>query len=338
MPVASSAEEKGYLDGVKPETADPVEVVENLDTQDAKPVAESSTADDKTTDAKEPTSMLEAVKNAAEKPAEAESPSDSESEGDPDSKEPDPAEAEAEGEGEGDEEADSKLPFHKHPRWQEVKAERDRYKDGHERFQALSAYVDEAGLSSEEVNQGFAIMRMMKHEPEKALEALTPFLDNIKMFTGAKLPEDIKKQVDEGYISEDLASELASRRAREGAQADAAKTAKADADRRLAGDVASAVSKWESDWASKDADYKRKAPRVLEKIENHALKHGLPASKEAAVKMAEDCRLAVDKELVAFMPRRGSVIPPAGGTATPSAPAPTTMLEAIKQAAQATSG
>ena len=308
------------------ETDSEIETVVEDDEQSIDATADSSAANDDEDAKEEPKSLLEAVSAAIEIDAKEESSSISE---------------------EGNEETDASVetdtddtpPFHEHPRWQEMITERDSFKQSHQELMGLKSYMTEAGLSIDEVNTGFEIMKNIKENPQAALEALMPYIEQMETSTGRRLSADIQERVDEGYLDEESAREMSQLRSREQLATEASQRAAAQAQQiqqqqqvqQHAKNVSGAVSEWETQWSSSDPDYKLKQPKVMEKIELYLLKNGAPSSREHAVQIAEECRKSVNNELLQFRPRKGSVNPITGGSSPKSTPEPKSLMEAMQQ-------
>ena len=355
MPPVSSTEDVNAL---------PVDPVAQQDlSTDAS--ADSSTASDQ--GAKQPETMLDAVVAAVQGGSKAaESPNPEGSTGtDASPNDPD-ASVKAEDEGRKDEE-DLKLPFHKHPRWQEMKeanralradskakdeqiaaltAEHTVFKQSHDQFQGLVSFMQQSSLTSDEVNTGLEIMRMMKHDPERALQALMPYVDTLRTAAGYVLPPELKQQVDQGMITEDAAVELSRTRSREALARHAADNALAQVEQIQASRqvetvvsiVQNAVSAWERAWST-SPDYKTLQPHVNERIElelnRRRLAGTLPRTADEAVQIAEFCRTEVSNKLRAFLPQKREIRPIASGGTVQATAKPATMLGAIEQALQA---
>jgi|TARA_R100000458_G_scaffold13085_2_gene10924 hypothetical protein len=329
MSTDSTPEEESV--GLDSESAESVEEAVGPDVQDEDAnAADSSTANDQDAN-EEPESLFDAVTAAIEQDQVEETSSDSESVSE--DSEP-PAEA-----------GDDDPPFHEHPRWQEMISERDAYKQSHEELLGLKNYMTEHGLTSDEVTLGFDIMKNIKHNPQAALEALAPFIQEMEVQTGVRLSPDIQERFDEGYIDEESARELSQSRSREQLAQQASQRAAAQAQQiqqqqqldAHANEVSGAVSEWERGWSSNDPDYKLKQPKVMEKIELHLLKNGAPQTKEDAVQIAEACRKAVDNEFRQLRPQKGNVTPVTGGSSPKSTPEPQTLMEAMQQGLAAAS-
>lgn len=328
--------------------------------------AASSPAEDQ---GAKPETMLDAVVAAVKGESKAEeSPAPEGSTGTDAQPDGQAAEANAEDADRKAEEADQKLPFHKHPRWQEMKeanralrndvkalteartaleGQIQTFKEGHEQFQSVVRYMEASNLTSEEVNTGFEIMRLMKNDPEKALAALMPYVGQLQTVTGQVLPAELKAQVEQGVITEEAALELSRSRSREALASHAAETARRQVEQiqtrqtvdSFAKTVESAVARWEQAWST-SPDYKTLQPHVMERIELELLKRqtagALPRTAEEAVQIAEQCKAEVEKKLRAFLPnQKREIRPVTGGGSVQATAKPATMLEAVSQALKA---
>lgn len=202
--------------------------------------AESSTATKGA--AKEPTSLDEvsaaftadiaSAETTEEQPGDELPPDDQEkAEGAEDAKadeakgdeaEGDASEKVEEGETEKADEADPSLtdptkppPFHEHPRWKEVVAERDQFKPLAERHVALQTYMEQNQITGDDLRGMLEIGALMQSNPQEALRRLKPIVDGLGQLTGEALPTDLEQQVADGKITPAVAKELAKARANE---------------------------------------------------------------------------------------------------------------------------
>ena len=69
---------------------------------------------------------------------------------------------------EQDDENFSDVPFHKHPRFQQVIAQRNQFREGHEAYQNIQGFLQQRGLSQEEavalIVNGF-VRDVLQHLP-----------------------------------------------------------------------------------------------------------------------------------------------------------------------------
>ena len=297
---------------------------------------------------KTPATMLDAVKAAVGQTAGEQSPSSEGAEKDSDSTDPD---AESAGEDDSDEFTDEetarlhsktrrrvkKLVASNHALREEVESLRP----SAEKMQRVDAFVQQSGLSYDEVNDGFSIMRLMKTDPAKAYEALVPFMQSLEEVLGKRLPADLHQQVAQGYTTRDIAAELARQRhaavqSRQQVQATQQQVAQRD-HRSMVENLTGAITQFESDWKKSDPDYATKQPRVTEKFELAMLKAiqsgNPPRTPKDAIALAEKCRDEVNQEIRRLVPSRPKELRPVtGGASAAAAPAPQNTLDVIRMA------
>lgn len=287
--------------------------------------AESSTANE---GAKEPVSALEAVKEALKKtePEPEQDKADGKSEESP-TEEGKSEKAADESKGDEDEE-DSKLPFHKHPRWQQMKAERDslkqqvaelgEVKSKAEVFDRLTGAVQTAGLSAEEFDTGFEIMRQMKLNPMAAMEMLRPFYEQLASMTGHILPDDLQDKVDNGILDQQTASEIALLRTNSTlTKQQLERRDQQDQQRQVqetSAQLASAANNWESQFKKADPDYAKKQPLIQARAAELIQQHGRPRTAEHVAILLNQAKGDVDKYLKGLVPNREPVRTVTGGS------------------------
>jgi len=334
MPESPSSSEEGYLDGVKPtqEQAAP----EAADAGAANP---DSPDRDEGTDAG-PKTMLEAVQDAV-KPAESEEGESSGPKEKVDEKvETAPTKAEEKPEAGTDETKDDQLPFHKHPRWQQVQGELKSARPKAASFDKLQGMMVERGIAPDDVDLGIELAALIKHNPAEAVKHLAPLIDGLKAQIGETLPEDLLKAVDEGQITEELAKQSA----RERAAARQAKVTQERGGQEAAHDTvrratATADALWTS-WKTSDPDHETLSPSVLQGMELRILKArgaGKLVTPEMATSFFNESLTQAKANLRKLRPIKPEVdtkiVDSAG---TPSQAKPSSMLEAIRQGAAGT--
>ena len=357
---ASSASDKE--DEIVPGTPD-ADVAETTsltegatETPDANEPGEPSTPDEE--DDKGPESMFDAVQAALEPSSEGDAASSAAESG----KEPD-AEADKEtgdegedadkSKGSADEEAakdaDKLLPFHDHPRWKQKLAEIEDLKtavaESEEAVQAtdrLSDYLTAQHLSVDEFNNLLQIGGLMKNDPAKALEALTPYYSKLLEVTGNTLPDDLRTAVDQGMLTEDYAIETAKARANANITKFNADNQQqlheAQAQTTQVNTLGDAASDWERNWQASDPDYSKKAIRVQERIELAVHRNELTGASTPAevVAACEKYKGEVEAELRALIPKPKAVDANpgsgTGGSGSAAANAPKSLIEAMEVA------
>lgn len=313
--------------------------------EDANP-ADSSAVD--TEDANEaPVSLLSVVQSAVEN-KEPEQPAGS-SDADGEGKAATAADGEAKPEGEtaAEGEAEADVPFHNHPRWKQLKAERDTFKEDAESYQGIQNFMQTNGLNGEEVAEGYEIMALLKRGDRdsltKALEWFEPRTAFLREQIGAVIPDDIQARVESGELDETTAAELAQARAtarlaeradeertkREG-EAEAATTAQT-----TAVNMAKAVQSWEDQTKAADPDYAKKAELVITMSRSIIQERGGkgPATEREAVELAKAAYDRVNDTFALLIPKPKPVVPtPAGTSAATPRPVATSLRGAIEAA------
>jgi hypothetical protein len=317
--------------------------------------AESSDADE---GAKQPASLLDAVKSALKDP-EADAAKTGATGESPNSEAGEKESASTTSEADKKAAEEEPPPFHTHPRWKKLVQERDtlrsdleriskengQQKEVVQRFEGFTNAVKQAGLNADDVNNGFEIMRLMKSDPLKAWEKLQPYVEVLSQFAGEKLPADLQKKVDDGVVDVDVAKELARTRSQTHFASERDKereqqTTQAEQQRRIDGHVnavSGAITAWENQWKEHDPDYQKKQPLVADKILALMNVEGYPRSTEAATDLAKRAKEAVEKQLGNLIPKRAEVRTVTGGSSAKSVTKqPGSMREAIANAARAT--
>lgn len=311
---------------------------------DAKPADPSPASADK------PKDMLEVVQKALNKPKADASPA-------PENGKPETVESEA-----APEDGDAEPPdLSKEERAQlsakttnrmryldrgfkKFKAEAESLKPLAEQMRQIEQFVSNAGLEPKEVNAGFEMMRLMKNDPVKAYEAITPIFLQLRKLAGEVLPEDLKKKVDSGHLPEDVALELSRTKAREAHATRQAEQQSAAARQRTEAETrqslitagSQALSSWEDKWKQTDPDYAVKYDSVKDRIElglaNFARQNKIPTAQEVHG-LAEQARKDVEARLKPFNANRRKPIDP-GPSGSPTNPAsqpkPKSHLDVVK--------
>lgn len=298
--------------------------------QDANPADSSAAEAVKEPDAK-PASLLDAVKAASKADAAAQSSSEAKPEASPET----PAE-EPRAEGEKPEDVpEEKLPFHKHPRWMQMNRALKDLEPKAQAFEKIAKISSDAGLSSEDVDNGFAIMSLIKRDPAKALEALRPIMHALEGITGARLPDDLQQRVVQGRADPETAQELAQARYLQSQQVQRQQQEGIQAQQRAASAMASTVTTLEQQWRSTDPDYAKKEELVIAQTKALMAEYGQPANVEEATRLVTVAKQRVDESIRAMMPARPAVRTLTGGQNAPkAAPRPTTLADAVRLAAR----
>lgn len=302
--------------------------------QDANNSAETSAAGDK--DANKRTSLLDVVKAAYEaksdsgSSAEGEQTESAKAGADDGSGSLDDAQAQKDG---GQKAAD-KVPFHNHPRWKEMISERDALKPKAEQYEKITTFMQNAGLSSKEMADGMHVMAMMKTNPAEAYKALQAYVQQLAPIVGEVLPDDLKKDVEEGYINDTRAKELA----RLKAERDFAAARQAEAHQRaeqnelVARQTAmhDAVATWEASEKAKDPDWTAKQEMVMDRVKA-LLVTERPSNPSEAVELARRALADVNSRLRPFAGRNVSLRSPTSSLSSANTrPKPSSLEDIVR--------
>lgn len=240
--------------------------------------------------------------------------------------------------------ADEKLPFHKHPRWQEVKQERDGLKakveelsPRAEQFDQIGSFMREHELTPQEVTQGFEVMALMKHDPRRALEMLTPHLEKLELASGQRLTQDLQDRVDAGKLTPEDAQEIAQTRV-EAAAARVAlnrteRTVQTDRVASTANAMRTAVEGWENEVKATDPDYPHMQSFVADRA-RALLAANPPRTTDEAVALSKRAYEDVKAQMRRVLPQRTPVrtMTSDKSSSTAAVPVPSSLEDVVKQA------
>ncbi len=123
------------------------------------------------------------------------------------------------------------------------------------------------------------------------LEGVSPYVELAQQYTGQVLPPDLHQQVQEGYVSQEIAHELAARRANEAIMTNQSRQTheRLQQERAQANStsIRNAITNWEQQKAAADPDYSKKADLVKRTAQAIMQEHGGPQSPQQAIEMAE---------------------------------------------------
>lgn len=243
----------------------------------------------------------------------------------------DPAKAEADKskdgkakveEGESDEPGADELKAWKPKTRERFEKLQAKYRDASERlekaeteaglYRQFTDFLDTNGVTRDEANELFNIGALMKNDPFKALELITPYYNGLLEVTGNIIPPDLTQQVNAGYMTQAAAVELSRARAQGRVLPAIQQQVQQRQEVRQQGQnhaaMTGAITTWEQNWSKSDPDYNVKKDRVLDRLEltlaRAARTRTLPQTAEQAVALAEKVRKEVETELRQSRPRK----------------------------------
>lgn len=209
-------------------------------------------------------------------------------------------------------------------------------------YRKFVGYLDENNLSQDDANNLFYIGALMRNDPVKALEVITPYYQTLLEMTGNVLPPDLQQQVKQGYITKEAALELSRHRAtgqttkviqseRESRQ----QQQEVDRQQKNVASMQTAIADWEKQWSSSDPDYAKKKDRVLDRVELllvRAQKNGtLPKTVDEAVKLANQAKNEIEADFKKMVPQRKQVRTVDGGSSASSQPEAKNTADVIRR-------
>ena len=279
---------------------------------------------------KKPASLLDAVKSAVKRSADAGSSTVETNGASADDAKPpalgldDPAKDKA------GSEADQKLPFHNHPRWKEVVSERDAYRSDAGEYRKITDYMSSNGLSTSEVAEGFQIMALMKTNPVEAHKKISEYKAKLDVYVGESLPEDIQEKLRDGFVDKDTAKELAVLKAEKNLQEQRRQHEVQQQAEQASKGIYDAVVNWEQQMKVKDPDWSAKKELVTDQAKL-LLASEKPSTPEEALALVERANSIIKERLSRFAPQRKPIGHVASSTSSANAaPVPKSLLEAVR--------
>lgn len=185
-------------------------------------------------------------------------------------------------------------------------------------FDGLVDYMREHDIESSEFDNALKIVSLIKNDPAKAFEVLTPIYRSLAEQSGKILPEDLQQRVAQGHLSEDDARQLHESRShvkladkRQERQVERVEADKQEAAQSVRlQTVVKAADDWTKAKAASDPDWQLKQDLVAEQVEleiNRRVQKdgtdGFPKSAEEVVEMSEKALKLVESRLKALGPR-----------------------------------
>lgn len=244
---------------------------------------------------------------------------------DPDSKEP-------------DNEDFSDVPFHKHPRFQQLLQTAKSNKADAEQYRNIQGFMDQSGLSPEETADGLIIMGLAKTDPAAAWKAIQPWVTTLLHAAGEVLPEDLAARVQAGEMTRDAAQEVSRLRAQ--AKANEAKQTfdQQQSERRQQTEQVNALVgeavKWEQARQTRDPNFAAKLEPLKKELAYLQVVEGKPTTPEGVRDQLNRAYKAVnDAPPAVALPTtdRPAKRPITGGSVSGTTrPEPTSLLDVVR--------
>lgn len=217
---------------------------------------------------------------------------------------------EDEAEKEGDENPDAKLPFHKHPRFQELVTEKNTLRQQVEQDKPFSDYgkgivkfCQDNQVSSEDLQVAFELVALAKKDVKAFEQKLVGILETVQVSSGNRLPADLQKKVADGVIDEESARELAQARLAVQQGRRGQESAQLTQQQLLQRNITDSLNVWEQSKKKTDPDYDKRSSLLSDRYLRLAAQKPPQASGEA-VALAEQAYKEITESLKAFAPKR----------------------------------
>ena len=234
---------------------------------------------------------------------------------------------------EGKEDDYSDVPFHSHPRIQELLREKNDFKAQVEdlspkaaQMDTITNFLDQNALSTDEAAEGLQIMGLMKLNPIEAWEKLKPIAQRVALQAGAILTPDLAEKVRSGALTQEQAQQIAQADARtlvsQTALAHDKNMRERSEKQTRTNSFREAASSWDAEQKQKDPDYNKKQSMVMAEVALMHQRGDFPKDAAGVRGQLDKALAAVNKQLGVFNKPKPPVTPITGGNAVPPAGKP----------------
>lgn len=216
---------------------------------------------------------------------------------------------------EPDDENFSDVPFHKHPRFQQLLKKSKANEGDAERYRNVENFLRQHRVPAEEASQALTIAALLRNDPVKAWQTLKPIVQQLLVDAGEVLPADLKPRVESGELTVEAANEIAKERAKRSSVERKQQTAEEQREeervRTHVESLRSAANTWDAERSAKDPNFEAKRPKIMKELAWIHTTEGKADTPEGVRKQLEAAYKAVGSVAV---PRKSTA--PAVGEAT----------------------
>lgn len=185
---------------------------------------------------------------------------------------------------EQDDEDYTDVPFHKHPRFQQLLRKAKTYEEDAKRYQNVQSFIDQHGLQAEEAAELLVIGGLMKTNPAEAWRRMKPAVQKVLIAAGEVLPDDLKERVQKGEISPQAALEVsrlrAQQRSTESMRAFEQQRQEQMRLQEMQMRLQQTAASWEQDRRAKDPNFDAKYDALLDGVYALQRREGIPTTPE----------------------------------------------------------
>lgn len=207
-------------------------------------------------------------------------------------------------------------------------------------YDQIADFAKTNRLSNEDVGIVLELGALIRNDPEKAFERLTPIYRKLAESVGAVLPDDLQERVNLGYLTKEDAAELAKLRSTksltETRMKEQNEQTEQERQRQQAeahvGECRKTANAWEAARKGSDPDWNLKQEEIGRRVRLAVLENGYPQTQDGVVKMLDGILKDVNDWLGRLRPKPQEKRPVVGTASSRSNAEPKSALEAAELA------
>lgn len=214
---------------------------------------------------------------------------------------------------EQDDEKFSDVPFNSHPRFRQLVAQRNQYREAAKEYETVQNFLNANGVQPQEAANFLKIAALVKTDPQAAWAAIKPIAKQLLDKTGQTLTQDLQQQVRAGKLTREAAMEISRLRAQnqttQEVQQFRTQQAEREQTQRAQKAVLDTVANTERELATNDPDFSVKSEEIQKEIlwlqRKHVSDRKGPMTPQVARQMVLDAHGAVSRRMAPAALNRG---------------------------------
>lgn len=179
-----------------------------------------------------------------------------------------------------DDEDFSDVPFHKHPRFQQLLRKSKAHEQDATRYRNVQNFMDQNGLAAEEAADLLVIGGLMKTNPVEAWKRMKPTIQKLLDAAGEVLSPELRQRVQKGEMSQDAALEVSRANAAQRSMSATRSFEQRRQEQRTRQDAVAEVQQaavdWEATRRAKDPNFEAKMPLLMKEVAYLQRVEGVP--------------------------------------------------------------
>jgi polyhydroxyalkanoate synthesis regulator phasin len=236
-----------------------------------------------------------------------------------------------------DDENFSDVPFHKHPRFQQLLRKSKEAEHDAKMYRNVQMFIDEHGLSAEEAADALIVAGLIKTNPVQALEKLKPIVSAVVKSAGEVLPDDLENRVKNGEMSHDAALDVSRSRAYvesiQRAQHFERQRYEAERYRQIEQACQSSAQTWAQERTARDPRFEQKIPLLEDAVAGLQRREGVPNTPDGVRDMLARAYAIVNERYALSNPvpqQKPPITPITGGQVAATRTEPKSTLDIIR--------